>query len=154
MKKKEKRMITILIIVAVIIIAIIYFATRPSKEEQQKNTTENATVEEFVQVLEDGTKLNTSSKLSEAKNINGLVISNIQLTELNGQCTLLADVVNNSSADTDILLINITLYDKQGNELAVVPGIISPIKVGESTQLNAGITTDYANAYDFKVTMR
>ncbi len=154
MKKKEKRMIAILIIVAVIIIAIIYFATRPSKEEQQKNTTENATVEEFVQVLEDGTKLNTSSKLSEAKNINGLVISNIQLTELNGQCTLLADVVNNSSADTDILLINITLYDKQGNELAVVPGIISPIKVGESTQLNAGITTDYANAYDFKVTMR
>ena len=36
---------------------------------------------EFVQVLEDGTKVNISNKLKEEKTINGLTIGNIQLTE-------------------------------------------------------------------------
>lgn len=147
MKKKEKKMILILIIVSILIIGIIWLVTRPKKEE----IVENEVVEEFVQVLDDGTKLNISSKLQEEKTINGLKIGNIQLTEKNGQLVLLADVTNPTEKDSEIFLIDIILYDKTGKEIATVPGIVSPIKAGGKTQLNAGITEKYANAYDFKV---
>ena len=147
MKKSEKKMILILVIVSILIIGVIWLVTRPKKEK----IVENEVVEEFVQVLDDGTKLNISSKLQEEKTINGLKIGNIQLTEKNGQLVLLADVTNPTEKDSEIFLIDIILYDKTGKEIATVPGIVSPIKAGGKTQLNAGITEKYANAYDFKV---
>lgn len=146
MKKKEKRMILILVIVSILIVGIIWVVTRPNKEKVEEND-----VEEFVQVLEDGTKLNTSDKLKEEKTVDGLKIGNIQLTEKNGQLVLLADVTNPTTKTSDTFLVDITLYDKTGKELTTVTGLIIPIKPGESTQLNAGITEKYANAYDFKV---
>ena len=146
MKKKEKRMILILVIVSILIVGIIWGVTRPKKEKVEENG-----VEEFVQVLEDGTKLNTSDKLKEEKTVDGLKIGNIQLTEKNGQLVLLADVTNQTTKTSDTFLVDITLYDKTGKELTTVTGLIIPIKPGESTQLNAGITEKYANAYDFKV---
>ena len=154
MKKNEKQMIGILILVAVVIIAIIFFATRSKKEENKGAEIQNTVKEEFVQVLEDGTKLNVSSKLNEAKTVNGLKIQNIQLTDRNGQSVLLADVTNESGKDTDILSIDIILYDKTGKELGKVPGMLAPMKAGATSQLNAGITEDYANAYDFKVVIQ
>ena len=53
-----------------------------------------------------------------------------------------------------IILINIILIDKTGKEIATIPGIVAPVKAGGIQQLNAGITEDYANAYDFKVEKR
>ena len=146
MKKKEKRMILILIIISILIMGIIWIATKPKKEKVEENG-----VEEFVQVLEDGTKLNTSDKLKEEKTVDGLKIGNIQLTEKNGQLVLLADVTNPTTKTSDTFLVDITLYDKTGKELTTVTGLIIPIKPGESTQLNAGITEKYAIAYDFNV---
>ena len=151
MKPKEKRMILILLVI--LIIAIIIFAVNKNKKDE--NTAEgNNVVEEFVQVLEDGTRLNTSTKLNEMKKFEGLEFGNIQLTNLNGQSVLLADVKNTTSAETGLMLVNVTLIDKNGNELGTVGGIISPLKPGESKQFNTSMTIDYANAYDFKVTKK
>ena len=155
MSKNEKKGITILVIVAIIIIGIIFFATRGKKEEVVENTTENnAPVEEFVQVLEDGTKLNTSTKLNETKKVNGLEFGNIQLTMQNGQSVLLADVKNTGSKATELTLVDVTLLDKEGNTIVKVGGIIAPLEAGASTQFNTSMTLDYANAYDFKVEIK
>ena len=43
------------------------------------------------------------------------------------------------------------MYDDKNQVLEEVNGLISPMKVGESVQLNVGITVDYANAYDLKI---
>ena len=154
MKKQEKRMILILLIILVIVV-IIFFATRGEKQENiSENTEDNTVVEEFVQVLDDGTKLNTSTKLNETKTVDGLEIGNIQLTNQNDQTVLLADVTNNSGKATDVILIDIILLDKQGNELGIVGGIISPLAIGETTQLNTSMMIDYANAYDFKIVIK
>ena len=151
MKPKEKRMILILLVI--LVIAIIIFAVNKNKKDE--NTAEgNNVVEEFVQVLEDGTRLNTSTKLNEMKKFEGLEFGNIQLTNLNGQSVLLADVKNTTSAETGLMLVNVTLIDKNGNELGTVGGIISPLKPGESKQFNTSMTIDYANAYDFKITKK
>ena len=149
MKKNEKKFLIVLIAITIVVI-IIFIATRGKKKEE--NTVEENTVkEEFVQVLEDGTKLNTSTKLNETKMVNGLEFGNIQLTMKNGQSVLLADVKNNTSTATELTLVDVTLLDKEGNTIVTVGGIIAPLEAGESTQFNTSMTLDYANAYDFKV---
>ena len=67
MKKKEKRGLLILILVAIAIITTLAIITnRKGKEVNSDSTEEDKVVEEFVQVLEDGTK--ASIHLSHAKN--------------------------------------------------------------------------------------
>jgi len=153
MKKKEVQMIGILILVAVIIIAIIFFATRGKKQESNTDgqTTQNTEREEFIQVMEDGTKLNTSSKLNEEKEFKGLKIGNIQLTNKGDKTQLIADVTNPTQNDMQAMLIKIILLDKSGNEIARIGGRISPIKAGQTMQLSTSAMIDYTGAYDFKI---
>ena len=151
MKENQKRGIFILIIVGVILILCINIfkgnkeSTEISKEES------NEIKEEVIQVLQDGTKLNTSEQLKQVKKIDGLEITNIQLTEKSGQTVLLADVTNTTNTDTKVIGINVIILDKQGKEIAKIPGVISPLKAGDTNQLNVGITEDYAYAYDFRI---
>ena len=155
MKKKEKRLILILIAILVVVFIIGLFIKKNRNEENGVQSQQNtATDEKFVQVLEDGTKLNKSSKLNETKNVEGIEISNIQFTYKDGQTVLLADVTNNSGKAIDMTLLNIKLLDEQENEIITIGGIISPMQVGETTQLNAGMTMDYANAYDVEITLK
>ena len=154
MKKKEKRLILVLIAILVIVLIIGLFIKKNKNKENEIQNQNTATDEKFVQVLEDGTKLNKSSKFNETKNIDGIEISNIQFTYKDGQTVLLADVINNSGKAVDMTLLEIKLLDEQGNEIITVGGIISPMQVGETSQLNASMTMDYANAYDVEITLK
>ena len=156
MKKKEKQMILVVIIVGVIILGIIYFVTRPKEEEGTVNDVaeQNEVVEEFVQVLEDGSKLNTSTKLNETKNVDGLEIGNIQLSMVGGETTLFADVKNNTGSDLGVTAIDIILLDKNEEEIVTIGGVIGDVKAGESVRLEASTTLDFANAYDFRVVIK
>ena len=154
MKKNEKRMI--LILLAILLIAIVIFAVTKNKKGNNNDNTEveNKPVEEFVQVLEDGTKLNTSTKLNESRDVSGFRFENIQFTEQNGQSVLLADVTNNTGKATDYTLVDVILLDKTGKEIVKLGGIISPLQTGEKTQFNMSTTLDYANSYDFKIVIK
>ena len=154
MKKNEKVMILVLLVI--LVIAIIIFAVNNGKDEDKSENIveQNSTTEEFVQVLEDGTKLNKSTKLNEAKQVGVYKFENIQLTEQNGQSVLLADVTNTSQTETDIRLVDVTLLDKNGKEIATIGGIISTLKPGEKKQFNSSMMLDYSNAYDFKITLK
>ena len=154
MKKKEKKMIAILVLVSVVIIGIIWIATVPKDNNSgnsQVSVANNQKKEEYVKVLEDGTKLNVSTKLNQSKKLEGLDIGNIQFTYGGGQSVILADVKNNSGSDSSLMLAILTLVDKEGNKIADLNGIIGALKAGESTQLNMGTSVDVANAYDFTI---
>ena len=158
-RKKEKRMILILLIILIIAIAIFVVSKNLNKESKTKengSTTqqENTEPEEFVQVLEDGTKLNTSTELNKEKQVGNYKFENMQLTTQDNQTVLLADVTNTGSNKTDIQLVDVTLLDKDGNEIITVGGIISQLEPGEKTQFNTSMTLDYANTYDFKITLK
>ena len=56
--------------------------------------------------------------------------------------------------DTKAQTIEITLVNEDGSEIAKVTGILNTMKAGESTQLNIATTSDYVNAYDFKVAIK
>ena len=155
MKKQEMKMLGMIILIGVIVIGIIWFIVGGKNKEENKETEQNQVEqEEYVQVLEDGTKYNKSDKLKENKKLGGLEIGNIQLTHQNGMSVLLATVANTTEKAVDVTRIRLKLYDDKGNVLEELDGLISPLKAGESTQLNMGVSADYANAYDFTIENR
>lgn len=143
----------IVIGVAVLITVVIFMVTRERGKEGNQDIAENNTVkEEFINVLEDGTRLNTSTKLHETKTLDGLEISGFQLTEQDNVTVLLGTITNTSNSTRGGFDVTITILDKAGNTLGEIPSYIRSLAPGESTQLNTGITGDYANAYNFTMT--
>ena len=149
MKKRKisiKAWVIVAIILIIIIVAVIVNINKKNKHETTEND-ENSYVEEIA----DGIKINKSTKLNESKLVNGLLISNIQLTESDGMTTLLADVTNKTEQKTELKKLKIVLLDESGNEIATMTAFINAINAGETTQLNASTTSNYIKAYDFKV---
>lgn len=160
MKKKEKRMIAILVVitVVVIIIAIVVKNQKETKEPEraeiknQETTIENQ--EKDVELLSDGTRVNTSNKLKETKEINGMEISNFQLTEKDNVTLLLGTVTNTSSTKQGGYPVNVKIVDEQGNEMITVGAYLGELEPGESTQFNTSATFDCVNAYDFSISQK
>ena len=147
--------VALLIIIAIIICIIVVLVQKNKKEEADSGEgTKGENTVSYVEEVEDGVKINKSTKLNEAKEINGIQISNIQLTTKDGMTTLLADVKNNSESKTKDRTIQITLINEDGSELTTITGILKGLEVGEETQLNIATTSDYVNAYDFKVALK
>lgn len=151
MKIEKNKKILICLIIIALIIAISTIIVKNNKKEQDKKTEENTVNESYVEEIEDGIKINKSTKLNETKEVGGLTISNIQLSKESGMTNLLADVTNKSNSKTGIKTLKITLLDIEGNELTTVTGIVNELEVNASTQLNISMTSDYINAYDFRV---
>ena len=108
----------------------------------------------MVQTLEDGTKLNTSTKLLETKKIENLEISNSQLTNKEGKTILLADVKNVGSTTIQMIQLEITLVDSNQKEIEKLDGLLGTIKPGETVQLNIEATEDYSDIYDYIVNIK
>ena len=156
-KKKRKSILALGAIIIIIIIGIILITTlsqntKKPKEELDQNQGSNQ--ESYVEEIEEGIKINKSTKLNEVKEVEGLQISNIQLTTEGGMTTLLADVKNNSGAKTEVKQVEITLIREDGSEIAKITGIINELEVGATTQLNISTTSDYIEAYDFLVSVK
>ena len=157
-KKKRKSIlalgtIIILIVIGIILITTLLQNSKKTKEEEL-NQNQSSNQESYVEEIEDGIKINKSTKLNEVKEVEGLQISNIQLTTEGGMTTLLADVKNNSGAKTEVKQIEITLVREDGSEIAKITGIINELEVGATTQLNISTTSDYVEAYDFLVSTK
>ena len=151
MRKNEKKTLLITIIVGVIIIGGLILWTNSRKSKPTSGNETNTNTEEFVEVLEDGSKLNKSEQFSKTKKLDVLEIRDIQFREIGGITTLLATVENKSGKAVEKRWIKVDVLDKSGNTITTVRGIINAMNAGETTQLNMGVTADVANAYDFKV---
>ena len=100
MKKGEKIFVAIVVILIIVLIIVginskgkksknIINDNEISSEVSTNNTSEK---EEFVSVLSDGTKLNTSEALSQEKTLGNLSFKNIQLTNSKGQSIILVQL--------------------------------------------------------------
>ncbi len=156
-KGKKSSVGLIWVIIAIILIIVIVVAVTRDKGNENNNTTNtvnsNTATNSYVQEIESGVKLNTSSKINEAKEVGGYKFTNIQLTTKDGITTLLMDVTNTSGASTDLKNVEITLVDEAGDELTTLKGVIVALENNASTQLNIAATSDYINAYDLKITV-
>ncbi len=155
-QKRNSSILAILLVIIVIIIAVVVFSNLLKKDTDSKNN-ENGTnteSESYVEELGDGIVLNKSRALNETKEIGGFVVSNIQLTTKDGMTTLLADVKNNTGAKTTLKTAEITLLDNNNEEVVTVKGIINEMEAGGTSKLNISMTSNYVNAYDFKIEIR
>lgn len=150
MKTEEKKIVLIILVVIILIIGGILILKNAKKDKEilpQKDTQTG----EYVDILKNGTKLNKSAKIKETKMLDGLEISGIQFTYINGIAVILGNVKNNTNIDMNLTPIVLTLFDEKGNVLETLETIISPVKAGENVQLNVSVSADYANAYDFSI---
>ena len=153
MKSTEKRMITILVaITAVVIIIAIMMNVNKSKEgttEKEMKQTEST-----ISLFDDGTTLNNSAKLQETKKLEGMEISQIQLTQKNGETQLIATITNTSSTDQGDYPVIVKMLDKEGKEVGTMNGYIGKIKSQNSIKFSTEATLDSSNVYDFIITKK
>ena len=148
MKNSEKRMIAILVAIALVAIIIVCMKNT-NKSKKQKTETNQA--ESTVSIFDDGTMLNNSDKLHETKKLEGMEISQIQLTEKEGETQLIATVTNTSSTDQGHYPIIIKMLDKEGKEIGTMNGYIGKIKPEKSMKFSTEASFDSSNVYDFTV---
>ena len=153
MKDNKKKVIisALLILVILVGIKILIGNNKNRKNVNNANTSNVAIDEKNVKTLSDGTRLNNSTKMQEIKTIDGLEISNIQLTEKDNVSILLGTVTNKTNETKGDYPVNIIIYDENEKEITTIGGYIGEVNPGESIQLNSSATFDYANAYDFRI---
>ena len=149
--KNNKLTITGVIIVCIIIIAIIILIFKNINSNKNENVAENTNYPSYVTEIEDGVKLNQSSKMTDERVFGNYTISNMQLTTKSGMTTLLADVKNNSSSKTGLKVVEIQLLNENGEGLITLTGIIEELEPGASSQLNTSVTSDYIQAFDYTI---
>ena len=156
-RNKKRKTISIIILVAILIALAIITVQKIRKNNDEKTptiTAEEYETQEFVEILDDGTKLNKSSKLNETKQVDDLKFENIKLTETEQQTILTADVTNVGNKEKKTALVDVTLLDKNENELVTLGGIVDALQAGETKQLNIITTLDYSNAYDLNINIK
>ncbi len=149
MKKSEIRMIVIILIVGLIVIGVM-LATRGTNKKGEETTD---TEESYTEVLEDGTRINTSEKTKKTKTVEGIEISNLQITEKDNVTIMLGTITNKSTETKEDITLKIKILDRNGKEITTVENYIGKLEVGKSTQLNTSTTYDYADMYDYEVTI-
>lgn len=156
-KRRGIRLIDIIIIIAIIIIVGIFIKNLAQKAINKENRTEtNQTTvqqnqEKNIKLLEDGTKLNTSTQLKEDKKLDNIELKDIQLTYKDGVTNLLCNVQNTSKTKIDMQKVEIVLLDEKENVIYKIPGVIESLQAGETKKFNTSVTADFSNAYNFKI---
>ena len=152
MRDSEKKVLLITILIGIIIIGgLLLWKKKGNNTENNVNEIQNVNEKQYVQVLQDGSKVNISEELRKTKALDGLEITNIQLKENGGITTLLADVENKSGANVESKKVQVEILNKNGETITILRGRIDSIKPGEKVQLNMSVTANVANAYDFKI---
>ncbi len=138
------------IILLLIILIIIQVVGRNKKEEIPKGET-GIQDEKYVEKLEDGTRKNTSSKLKENKEFNGLIIKNIEITEKGNETEVVADIENTKNVPEGDYGIYLKIKNDKGEEIKQIAGYISYIEGKGTSKLRIKTSYDFANAYDFEI---
>lgn len=141
MEKKHK---LIIVGIAIAIIIAMVFGIYLSKSNPIKET-------DYITEYADGTKVNTSEKIRETKQIDGLEVTVQQFIEQEGIITILGTITNKTEETKGDYLINIILLKPDGKELQTIQSYINIIEAGETIQLNTSKTSDAINAYNYKI---
>ena len=163
--RKETKIIIVVVIVWVVILVGIAISRKGKKEEtnnggtqvqtqQTEGQTQQEEKEEYVQKLQDGSKVNISEQLRTERKLGELEIKNIQLVAVGEMTTLVADVENPTNKDVEEQKIKIEILNKNGEVITELRGKIDEVPAGGTAQINMAVTADVANAYDFKVSKR
>lgn len=155
-KKTVKAIVGLVAIIMLIVVGIVLITNINSKKDnengtQQVENEEKTNKDEYVSEGEGGIRVNISKKIKEEKEIDGLKITDMEITEVDNVSTIVANVKNETKEDKGEYAIEIKLVDKERKEITRIAGYIGKIKAGESMALTTSATYDFANAYDCEI---
>ena len=152
MKKNEFKVILVVFLIMVLLLVLVILIkngkNKTLKSESSNNQNEN---QEFVEIQQDGTKVNTSNKLKQDKTIDGLTITDISIKTKNNETILKATVKNPTNTVKGNYEVIIKIKDKDGNVIKQISGYINTTKAKEQSILSIKTSSDFANAYDFEI---
>lgn len=176
--KKKKIFFVILVILIMVAILLIIVNSKNNKElktevekteeieEVQNNTASletevnpNSSIEDnpsiegndYIEVVSENIKVNTSKKLKEDKIFGIYKLTNINLQYTTQGTELTADVENTSTETVSGKNIKIEYYNNKGNVVSIMGGYMPQVKPEQTTTLSLSTTADVTNAYDFKI---
>lgn len=141
-----------LVVIAILVILVLFIVKNTNKKGIENN--EIVVQETKVQTMQDGTKLNTSSKLDEVKKVGNLEITNAQLTSKDNKTTFLANVKNIGNQKLTMIDVEVILLDEQGKTVKVFNGLLGTIAPNATIQLNIETLGSYENIYDYKINLK
>ncbi|MDO4166954.1 MAG: hypothetical protein Q4D32_06080, partial [Eubacteriales bacterium] len=112
---------------------------------------------DYVIEQTDGKLINKCAAFRRERYIDKYYMHNIWLYHENGQSTLLAkleDVSGETEVDEDApdaRLCTIRFYNIRGEEITFIGGIVGQTKAGEAVTLSASATSNFIEAYDFRI---
>lgn len=171
--KRKKKGITpgqlVIGVVAIICIICIVFAVIKNKNNNNENnnggtiangdTVDESTSsyvvdlegEENVKVNENGVKENTSESIKAEQDLDGIKISNADITYENGVSTIKADIKNDTGKDIEeVGVINIKIKDSEGTVVREMSTYIMGLDVGETKEIDASVTSEIVNATEIE----
>ena len=121
MKKNEKKMITILVIITAIVIAI--YVVRQNKKEETPNDIQNQNEVTETQIKD--------------KEIDGIKVSNISISENDGDITVTANATNSTGIAKEETIVKIKLKNAKGEVIEELGALIGKTNPGETRQISA-----------------
>ena len=175
LRKKKKIFFVILVILIIITILLIIVNLKNNKElktevekveEVQNNTVsletqvnpdssieDNPSIEgnDYIEVVSENIKVNTSKKLKEDKIFGIYKLTNINLQYTTQGTELTADVETTSTENISGKNIKIEFYNNKGDVVSIMGGYMPQVKPEQTTTLSLSTTADVTNEYDFKM---
>lgn len=134
---KNKKILFIVSIICIIIIAISITISIIQKDNANDK--------------EEEIKINTSETLHKEKRFKNLRIFDISFTHQNGVTRFTANLENQGNEDFEAEDIEIIFKNEDGAEYTIIEGYIVDIPAGAINMIDASITEDKLNAYDFEI---
>ncbi len=172
------------IFIVILIVLIVIFAILVVRTGKDKNTSSGNTVadlydvdsalskdaiyqevytevmlgeEKHVEHADDGTRVNTSTKIQEVQHVNGkddVVIQGLNITAKDGITTITGTAKNTSNSENGDFMVYISLLDDSNTEILEIGAYINQINPKGEVEFTAITSTDLANAYDYSVTKK
>ena len=154
MLKSKKGIIVIILVAIIAIVGLVILLNSLNDNEKINNDNERtsniASYEKYVQVMQNETKINVSDKFLETKTYDGLEIANISLKFEKGISTFIAQITNKTGKTKKEQKVTIILEDETGKQIDTLKGIIDETSPNETVTLNISVTKDIVNAYNFR----
>lgn len=163
--QKRDRIVIITILAVIIISIIVIILVVNKKDASKENITNNVDSEgnvlpqtevnkENVTVKDDGTKENNSSKLKETKIFEGMEVKEVTLTANGGLTKFTSKIENVTNEDFKGMPVTIVFVNKAGEQISTLEGYIGDTKKGQFSYMDASVTADLSNAYDFSMKIK
>ncbi len=154
---KKSKFLIIFIVVIVFIISLWIIVYKKGNQKTKEETIEekqDVVLADYIEHLENGTLSNTSEKLKESKEIEGIKIDNIKITSediTKDKVALIFNIENISNVAIGEKEVALIMYNFEHNEIGRAEVGLPNLNVSQIVTIQLDVTAEFINTYDISV---